>query len=103
LLNSGDRNVFAKPKRYQTSVSQTRSLVAVDINGDGKLDIAAAGFNGDAVSLLFGNGKGGFGKLTTIETGNAPVSIAAGDFNGDGAMDLTTADWDDYEMGVLLQ
>jgi hypothetical protein len=103
LLNTGNSNVFAKPKRYRTSVSQTRSLVTVDINGDGELDIAGAGFNGEAVSLLFGNGKGAFGKLRTIQTGNAPVSIAAGDFNGDGAMDLTTANWGNYTMGVLLQ
>src|SRR5579862_5271398 len=103
LLNSGDSHLFLKPKRYDAGVSESRSLVTADFNGDGKLDIATAGFNGSTVSLLLGNGKGGFGKSMTIETGDAPVSIAAGDFNGDGAMDLTTANWDDYTMGVLLQ
>ena len=57
-----------------------------DLNGDGKLDIVTAN-NGsilgrpEAVSVLLGNGSGGFSASTTGSQGDFPVGVALGDVN----------------------
>jgi hypothetical protein len=63
-------------------------VVAADLNRDGKLDLAVAnGAPTNTVSILLGNGSGGFGMPTTIPV-NDPAAIAVGDFNGDNNPDL---------------
>ena len=47
--------------------------------------------NSNNVSVLLGNGAGGFGPATNFNVGSSPVSMAVGDFNGDGNQDLAVA------------
>ena len=66
-------------------------VVAADLNRDGNLDLAVSNAApSDTVSILLGNGAGGFGMPTTLATPN-PRAIAVGDFNGDGKADLAVA------------
>ena len=67
------------------------SLAAVDLNGDGNLDLATANRGTSNISVLFGDGVGGLSPATVYSTGTLPSGIAAADFNGDGWLDLTTA------------
>jgi hypothetical protein len=67
------------------------SVAVGDFNADGKPDLAVANYGFSAVSVLLGNGSGGFGSATNFAVANAPVSITVGDFNGDGKLDLATA------------
>lgn len=66
-----------------------------DFNGDGKFDIAAlnsAGANFGTVSILIGDGIGGFSSPTAYNlAGTFPASIAVGDYNSDGSSDLAVA------------
>jgi hypothetical protein len=43
------------------------------------------------VTVLLGDGRGGFTIENTYLVGRGPYAIAAADFNGDGALDLVTA------------
>jgi hypothetical protein len=56
----------------------------------------------NTVSILLGNGAGGFANKTDFATGVHPVSLAIGDLNGDGKPDLVTADESDNAISVLL-
>ena len=85
--------------------SLASSVAIGDLNADGYRDLAVANESADSVSVLLGNGTGGFGATTYFRTGEIPVSVAIGDLNADGKPDLVTTfrDHDIYTgMSVLL-
>ncbi len=63
-------------------------LCYADFNNDGKKDIATANWSPNNISVLLGNGAGGFGAATTFTVGNGPQGICSADFNNDGNADL---------------
>jgi hypothetical protein len=74
----------------------TQSVAVADFNEDGRPDLAVvAVVDPDAasgtVSVLLGNGSGGFTAPVNFATGRFPVSAAVSDFNGDGHADLAVA------------
>lgn len=90
----------------QVSVGQhPTAMVVGDFNNDGKPDLAvtpssdAAG--GPAVSILLGNGAGGFSAVLPFSIGSAPQSVAVADFNGDKKLDLVAVSAGDETMNVL--
>ena len=64
-----------------------------DFNLDGKPDLAVANYSSDNVTILLGNGMGGFTQPagSPVGAGTAPRSVAVGDFNLDGKPDLAVA------------
>ena len=82
--------------------SDPDSIVAGDFNGDGRLDLAIANGESNTVSVLLGNGDGGFQPQVTYPVGSDPDSIVAGDFNGDGRLDLAVANGGSNNVSVLL-
>src|SRR5439155_1730131 len=79
-----------------------RSVAIGDVNGDGKPDLAAANYDANTVSVLLGNGAGGFGAKTDFATGTGPCSVAIGDLNGDGKPDLALVNSSVNTASVLL-
>jgi hypothetical protein len=71
-----------------------QSVTAADVNGDGKVDLIAANYQNNSLSVLTNNGSGGFALSSTpilnVPTAN-PASVTAIDVNGDGKVDLVTA------------
>jgi FG-GAP-like repeat len=63
--------------------------IAVDVNGDGILDLVGTGLNSAAVML--GNGNGTFRTKVDFPVGSQAQDLAAGDFNGDGCVDLVVS------------
>ncbi|HEX7896058.1 MAG TPA: Ig-like domain repeat protein, partial [Terriglobales bacterium] len=78
------------------------SIVASDFNNDGRLDLAVALNNTNAVVICEGNGDGTFAIESTPLVGNDPVWLAAADFNGDGKIDLIVNNNADGTLSVLF-
>jgi hypothetical protein len=71
-----------------------RTVTAVDLNGDARLDLAAGSF--DFATIFLNVGGGAFAR--SFEAGGSaprPRDAATGDFDGDGAIDLVlvAANW----------
>jgi uncharacterized protein (TIGR03437 family) len=71
------------------------SVVSADFNKDGKTDLVASNLFGNSISVLLGDGTGGFGIATNIpvvgDGRGAPAGLAVGDFDGDTNLDLAIA------------
>jgi len=70
-----------------SAVKTSRSVVAADFNGDGKVDIATKNL------MLLGNGDGSLqGNEASVFAGSGVTGGVVGDFNGDGSPDVVTSD-----------
>ncbi len=103
-LGDGAGN-FSNFKNYSTNGFYPVHVVARDFNGDGKVDLAVANqaATGNNVSILLGNGIGGFGVATTHAAGGSPSFIETGDFNSDNKIDLAVASYGSGQnISILL-
>jgi FG-GAP-like repeat len=80
------------------------SFADADVNGDGKRDFAVANLGSDDVTILLGNGSGGFGAASgsPVPVGDGPIAIETADLNGDGKADLAVANGSSNDVTVLL-
>ncbi len=100
LLANGDGSF----REYRTFAvgDDASSIVAADLNGDGRLDIVTANYNSDNVSVLYGTGNGDFEAARNFAAGNQASSVAVGDLNNDAILDLVTHDYTYDKVCVLL-
>lgn len=83
----------------QVSGYDDESISIADLNGDGKLDIVAAG---RGVSVLLGRGDGRLASRTDYAAADFPAALVLGDLNGDGWPDIATANDDSNTVSVFL-
>lgn len=93
---------FAASDATTFPVGQDPSAIAAgDFNGDGHRDLVTANYVDNDVSVLLGNGSGGFASAHDFHSGGEPHSVAVGDFNGDGKQDLAVANSGGNSVTIL--
>jgi len=100
VLTNNGAGIFSSNATYTVGQGPT-SVIAADINGDGKVDLITANLFG-TLTVLTNNGSGGFGFAATLLTGLYPNAIVAADVNGDGRLDLVTASSGINALSVLI-
>lgn len=73
--------------------SGPRSVIAVDVNNDGKPDLICANSGTNTLSVLTNNGSGSFVLASTPGVGVGPYAVTSADVNSDGKMDLICANY----------
>jgi FG-GAP-like repeat/FG-GAP repeat len=101
LLGDGSGRLGARTDF--AGVHGPESVAVADLDRDRRLDLAVANsytFPG-RLSVLLGDGNGGFARTANFTVGAGPVSVAVGDVNGDGRPDLVTANFGSDDVSVL--
>lgn len=98
--------VFKDAINISTDPSEPHSVAVGDFDSDGTQDlaIANAGIAGvnQGVTVLLGNGLGGFGKRPKLPNNfSEPKSVVAADFKGDMKLDLAVANFGGGNVSVL--
>lgn len=97
LLGRGDGTFTNAPgspfaARAAGKRPHTHALAAADVNRDGKLDLITANSEDGDISVLLGDGKGGFTRARSdgsgFPCGPSPYPVALADLNGDGNLDI---------------
>ena len=104
LQGNGDGTfVPSSGARYGGSYYDPYQLVAADLNDDGQLDLAVAGYGQDRLYVMLNRG-GSFGNLedasSYYDSGN-PIGVVADDFDGDGRTDLVASNYTSHNVSLL--
>jgi hypothetical protein len=103
LLGKGN-GTFATQVKYAagTGGPDPVSIVAADVNGDGKPDLIVADSGTNKISVLINSGTGTFGTAVPYSVGKVPSAVAVGDLNGDGFPDIAVTNSADSTVTILL-
>jgi hypothetical protein len=105
LLGNGAGGFTLRATPSTGANSYPLSVAIADVNGDGKLDALTANEVSSTLSVLLGNGAGGFtlqANAPSTGTNSRPSGVAIADVNGDGKPDALTANYNSNTLGVLL-
>lgn len=105
-LHQADAQVSFAPAANYTVGRSPYSVVAADVNGNGKIDLISANMTDGTLSILTNGTDEIFGSNATLNVGSGSwsgaKSVAAADINGDGAMDLICANIGGYSNSVFI-
>ena len=101
LLGLGD-GTFGPRRSFPVGGEAPASIATGDFNGDGKPDAATSNFGSANLSILLGDGLGGFGPATHVPLFGQTAHVASGDFNNDGKTDLAAIRRNDDNVALLL-
>ena len=92
---------------FSTAISHSvgdrpRRVLAVDLNGDGWIDVVTPNGNSGDASILLATGGGEFEEELRYVSGPSPRDVAAGDLDGDGDLDLVVTNEFDAYASLLL-
>jgi FG-GAP-like repeat len=92
-----------------TTDAGPQSVIAVDVNRDGILDLVTANGCGHAatcgrpgtVSVFLGNANGTFQNAVNYDAGSYPFAVVAANFRNGSALDLAVTDLDSGNIDIL--
>jgi hypothetical protein len=98
--NTDGKGTFGEPRVIAEGVQGASSVLAVDVDGDGDLDVLAASFHDDTIAWFENtDGNGSFGYKHVITTAaDRVLSIHAADLDGDGDIDVASASYNDNKV-----
>jgi hypothetical protein len=79
-----------------------RSVAFGDFDHDSLLDIAVISGTYFGLTVLIGDGEGGFTPSTMYGTGWSPRYVSVGDFDEDGREDIIVANYLDHDLTLLM-
>jgi hypothetical protein len=90
LLGDGAGNLIGPGRFFPVGKRPYQRLRSADFNKDGKPDLVTTNLDGNNVTILLGDGKGGFREApgSPFPAGAAPWAVAIDDINRDGNPDL---------------
>jgi hypothetical protein len=90
FLGDGAGNLITPGKTFNVGKRPYERLRSADFNKDGKMDVATTDIDQNAVTILLGDGRGGFTEATgsPFPAGFAPWAQVIDDFNKDGNLDV---------------
>jgi hypothetical protein len=94
---------FASPVRFVfTDIRSPRGIAVADVNRDGKADLLVTGYDSNGLTVLLGDGRGGFTRgASWFGPFVQPQGVAVADFNRDGRADVLVAA--DGAAGLVVQ
>ena len=105
LLNDGGGRFHPAPGSPFACGASPNDLAVADFNHDGHPDLAVVNTQTPFLTILLGDGHGGFrpapGSPVRTESSPHPHGVVAGDFTGTGAIDLMTDSWGHNQIEML--
>src|SRR6201996_816689 len=106
LLGNG-KGQFHEPAGSPFAAGHLPNDIAIaDMNGDGNPDLVIADHQSPFLTILLGDGKGGFrsapGSPVDVHSHPHPHGVVAADFDGDGHPDAVTDSWGTNQIALLL-
>ena len=92
---------FEKSKVFKGG-KQPLTVVNIDVNNDGYLDIVTSSNSLHALTTLVNNQDKTFTSLRDFASGNFPKFVVAADFTGDGFEDIAVSNSTDDQISVSL-